>query len=44
MIEMTVVKGVNKAKIVMYALSTCGWCAKTKKFLNELGVSYSSLM
>jgi glutaredoxin-like protein NrdH len=41
MIEMTFVKGVNKAEIVLYALSTCGWCAKTKRFLDELGVSYS---
>lgn len=38
---MKIVKGMNKAKIVLYALSTCGWCAKTKEFLDELGVSYS---
>ena len=24
----------------MFALSTCGWCKKTKKLLNELGVAY----
>jgi glutaredoxin-like protein NrdH len=41
MIEMTVVEGENKANIVLYTLSTCGWCAKTKRFLDELGVSYS---
>jgi glutaredoxin len=41
MIELKVVEGKNKAKIILYALSTCGWCAKTKQFLDELGVSYA---
>jgi glutaredoxin len=35
------VKGENKGKILLYALSTCGWCKKTKEFLNKLGVEYS---
>jgi glutaredoxin len=35
------VKGKNKGKIFLYALSTCGWCKKTKEFLNKLGVEYS---
>ncbi|MBN2603667.1 MAG: glutaredoxin family protein [Candidatus Thermoplasmatota archaeon] len=35
------VKGKNKGKIMLYALSTCVWCKKTKKFLDELGVEYS---
>lgn len=35
------VSGENRGKIVLYALSTCGWCEKTKKSLNELGVEYS---
>jgi glutaredoxin len=35
------VKGKNKGKILLYALSTCGWCKKTKEFLNKLGVEYS---
>jgi glutaredoxin len=26
---------------MLYALSTCGWCKKTKEFLNKLGVDYS---
>jgi glutaredoxin len=34
------VKGENKGKIMLYALSTCGWCRKTKDFLNKLGVEY----
>jgi len=35
------VEGEDKGKILLYALSTCGWCKKTKDFLNELGVKYS---
>ena len=35
------VKGENKGKIMLYALSTCGWCKKTKKLLDELGVEYN---
>jgi len=35
------VKGKNKGKIILYALSTCGWCKKTKELLNKLGVEYS---
>ncbi len=37
----TKVKGRNKGQIMLYALSTCGWCKKTKELLNELGVEYS---
>lgn len=25
---------------MLYALSTCGWCAKTKDLLKELGVEF----
>ena len=25
----------------MFTLSTCGWCMKTKKLLNDLGVEYN---
>ena len=35
------VKGENKGKIILYALSTCVWCKKTKKLLTELGVDFS---
>ncbi len=34
------VAGKKKGKVMLYALSTCGWCAKTKGLLNELGVEY----
>ena len=34
------VNGENKGKIMLYDLSTCGWCKKTKKLLDDLGVEY----
>lgn len=34
------VAGKNKGKVMLYALSTCGWCKKTKALLGELGVGY----
>ena len=34
------VDGKEKGKVMLYALSTCIWCRKTKMFLNELGVAY----
>ncbi len=40
MINRKHVAGENKGDILVYALSTCGWCRKTKNYLNELGVSY----
>ncbi len=35
------VAGENRGKILLYALSTCGWCKKTKDFLRKLDVEYS---
>ena len=35
------VDGTDKGDVKLYALSTCGWCRKTKNLLNELGVKYS---
>jgi len=32
--------GKNKGHIVLYALSTCPWCRKTKKLLEDLSVEY----
>jgi glutaredoxin-like protein NrdH len=34
------VKGKTKGKIMLYAISTCVWCKKTKKLLNSLNVDY----
>ncbi len=33
-------KGVKIKDILLYALSTCVWCAKTKKLLKEMGVEF----
>lgn len=35
------VRGKKEAEIFLFALSTCGWCRRTKDFLNSLGVEYS---
>jgi len=37
------VSGQNKGRVMLYALSTCGWCKKTKALLNELGIEYEYL-
>ena len=34
------VAGKNKGHVVLYALSTCPWCRKTKKLLEDLSVEY----
>ena len=34
------VDGVKKGKVVLYALSTCVWCKRTKQLLNNLGIAY----
>ncbi len=34
------VEGKKTHDIMIYALSTCGWCKKTKEFLSNLGVEY----
>lgn len=38
--KMTHVEGKDKGKLVLYALSTCVWCKKTKRLLGHLGVDY----
>jgi glutaredoxin-like protein NrdH len=40
MVEVKHVNGADQGKLMLYALSTCGWCAKTKALLNSLGVAY----
>ena len=37
---MNQVKGKDVGEIKLYAISTCIWCKKTKKLLNELNVGY----
>ncbi len=34
------VDGKDKGQILIYALSTCVWCKKTKNLLNKLGIAY----
>ena len=34
------VPGKNAGHVMFYGLTTCGWCAKTKKLLDDLGVEY----
>ena len=34
------VDGKNRGPVMLYALSTCGWCAKTKDLLREMGVAF----
>lgn len=41
MVEPEVVEGEDKGKVMLYALSTCVWCKKTKRLLSDLGVKYS---
>ncbi len=40
MYKLTHVDGKNFGKVVLYALSACGWCKKTKKLLNSYNVAY----
>lgn len=34
------VAGRKKGNIMLYALSTCQWCRKTKELLQEIGVEF----
>ncbi len=34
------IPGKNKGNVMLYALSTCQWCRKTKDLLLELGVKF----
>ncbi len=38
--NLTHVKGKDKGNIVLYALSTCVWCKKTRQLLDDLGIDY----
>lgn len=41
MAQFTKVPGRSISDIKMFALSTCGWCKKTKKFFNDNHIAYS---
>ncbi len=34
------VEGEQRGQVTLYALSTCGWCRKTKELLRELNVAF----
>ncbi|MFH0897752.1 MAG: glutaredoxin family protein [Candidatus Bathyarchaeota archaeon] len=34
------VPGKNRGDVLMFTLSTCGWCMKTKQLLKDMGVEY----
>ena len=34
------VSGKKGEDVLLYALSTCGWCRKTKNLLDDMGVEY----
>lgn len=34
------VDGKDKGKVMLYALSTCGWCNKTKDLLRQMGIAF----
>ncbi|MDY6892816.1 MAG: glutaredoxin family protein [Chloroflexota bacterium] len=34
------VAGKNIGSVMLYALSTCSWCRKTRNLLEEMGVEY----
>ena len=34
------VPGKKAGQVMLYALSTCGWCKKTRSLLENLGVEY----
>ena len=38
--HMKQVPGRKRGDVLLYALSTCGWCRKTKDLLDDLGVEY----
>lgn len=35
------VEGQNKGEVVLFALSTCGWCKKTRMLLEGMGIDFS---
>jgi glutaredoxin len=35
------VDGKNKGTVMLYALSTCGWCRMTRELLTNIGIEFS---
>lgn len=41
MVDFTRIDGKDFGDIKLFALSTCGWCKRTKKYLDDIGAAYS---
>lgn len=41
MVKAKHIEGKEKGKVIIYTLSTCIWCKKTKNLLKDLGIAYS---
>jgi len=39
-VEKNHVEGIKKGDVLLYALSTCQWCRKTKELLKELNIDH----
>jgi glutaredoxin-like protein NrdH len=39
-IKMNHMEGINKGRVILYALSTCQWCKKVRELLRELNIDY----
>ena len=35
------IEGKKRGHVMLYALSTCVWCKRTKKLLDQLGIDYN---
>jgi len=40
-VKMEHVEGENKGEVVLFALSTCGWCKKTRMLLEGMGIDFN---
>jgi glutaredoxin-like protein NrdH len=40
MTEFARVEGKDRGTVVLYALSTCAWCRRTRQMLDSLGIGY----
>lgn len=38
--KFTHIDGKDKGNVLLYAISTCIWCKKTKRLLQDLGIAY----
>ena len=41
MVEFTNVDGKDCGDVKLFALSTCGWCKRTRKYFEDAGIAYS---